>query len=162
MITIKTNSDHVKYNALKNSLYVPLGELMPCIRRCPFKELCHIYDTIYSDSKLSFAGRCPTECNQWLTLHEYFSNNKAYTSVDQTLINEYIDLTIATERMRKQVSLNPEIVAHGNNLSKPCEILSRLQKKFLQASEDILIALKGIIEGGCSHDGQVTGNDTQG
>lgn len=153
---MKSYPNHVKYNSLKNALYLSIQKPMPCVRNCPFTAICSLHDDIYGrDSKTMYAGSCPIET----ALHSKLSRDlslQKYTDVPDKLKSEFITLYIGIERIRKQVSLCPELITDHNTLSKATEVLLRLQKKFIKVAEDIIDASN---RGGESEIAKVGEND---
>lgn len=135
---MRPKSQHVRFNAVKNTLYLPIGNPLPCLRKCPFFQLCDLHHAIFADSNINYAGPCPIESSLYLELQNLIYLNPDFRNISPQLIEEYICLHIALERIRKHLCLEPDMTNERNQLSKGYEVLARLQKKYLRVTEKIM------------------------
>ena len=97
----------VSCNAVTHGLRLPPEKLLPCKRKCFYKDTCEWHEMIFGDNKDKYAGPCPYEVALFTMLDERLTEENP--DLPDELKRDYIDLTIAINRCNRYIGLHPEI-----------------------------------------------------
>lgn len=126
-----------KYNSLKGGLSIP--HILPCTEKCIYQDICPVYSMLVDGfTQETFISTCAIEAAQYLNLKNYYYNNPKFCKIDGSLIDELIMLEVRIERLRRFISLYPDMIGPNHQISKPYTLITRLKKKLINAFSHLL------------------------
>jgi hypothetical protein len=100
---------NISQNALSHGLTSKQGIIMPCLKRCIYKDACLVYSQLYSSDEEKFDGQqCAIELAYLIVLKNKF-NSEQFKDTDKTLVKEYISLRILQDRSLRGLSIFPDL-----------------------------------------------------
>lgn len=126
-----------KFNALKGGLSIP--HILPCTESCFYQEICPVFQMLVDGFKQqTFVSTCAVEAAQYLRFKEYYSS-PMYEELDESDIDRLIMLELRIERIRRYISLNPDLITPDKQLSNAYVLHARLRKQLIEMLRQMLM-----------------------